>query len=98
MKIKFNLDYKTVYGEEIVLNVLAANGQDVVSRHAMTTANDGRSWQCSIECETAESEHIDYYYSVERGGNESRHEWLVVPHRLDISASKGAKYLSLIHI
>ena len=29
--------------------------------------------------------HIDYYYTVMRGDHEQRHEWLVIPHRLEYS-------------
>ncbi|MBR1804384.1 MAG: 4-alpha-glucanotransferase, partial [Muribaculaceae bacterium] len=46
--------------------------------------HDGQVWVCEIE-PLRGSQVIDYYYSVERDGAQVRHEWLVVPHRLDLS-------------
>ncbi len=95
MKIKFNLDYQTVYGEEIVLNVLHASDADATTRHAMRTS-DGRVWRVDLELDKAPAT-IDYYYSVMRGEDEVRHEWLVVPHKLDLTAVKGGKYVLYDH-
>ncbi len=95
MKIKFNLDYQTVYGEEIVLNVLHSSQSDAVTRHAMRTS-DGRVWRVDLELDKAPVA-MDYYYSVMRGDTEVRHEWLVVPHRLDFTAVKGGKYVLYDH-
>ena len=39
MKIKFNLDYQTVYGQDIVLNVIDAAKPDNVHRHALKTTS-----------------------------------------------------------
>jgi len=87
MKIKFKLDYRTQYGENLVMNQIT--GDDQVVKHAMQTT-DGRTWKCELELANKPAQ-IDYYYSVERDGNVVRHEWTVVPHRLDLSASKGQK-------
>ena len=95
MKIKFNLDYKTVYGEEIVLNMLSADGT-VSKRYDLKTV-DGRQWRTEADVTVNDDQHIDYYYSVERNGVQLRHEWLVVPHRLDLSAAKAAKYTTWDH-
>ncbi len=94
MKIKFNLDYQTIYGEEILLNVLDERGE-VEARHLMKTS-DGRVWRVDIELDKT-PETLDYYYSVNRGENEVRHEWLVVTHRLDLNAVKGGKYIVYDH-
>ena len=87
MKLRFILDYQTVYGEEIVLNMLAADGS--VNEHAMKTAN-GSEWKCEITLEE-NCTQLDYYYSVKRDTAVIRHEWLVVPHRLNLTSIKGAK-------
>ncbi len=87
MKLKFRLDYRTQYGENLVLNQIT--GDDQVVQHAMRTT-DGRTWKCELELAT-KPQCIDYYYSVVRDGRVVRHEWTVVPHRLDLSASKGQK-------
>ena len=80
MRLKLNLDYSTAYGEQLVLNVLTGLDDKVV-RHAMST-RDGRLWTCEIEAPLGDAS-MDYYYSVERDGIMVRHEWLVMPHRLD---------------
>lgn len=93
MKIRFILDYKTVYGEEMVLNVLDAD-KNVAQQVPMKTAS-GNDWKCEIESENGNS--ISYYYSVKRGSNTVRHEWLVVPHTLNLTSVKGAKYTCYDH-
>ncbi|MCQ2288319.1 MAG: 4-alpha-glucanotransferase [Muribaculaceae bacterium] len=93
MKIRFILDYKTVYGEEMVLNLLDAD-KNVAKQVAMKTAS-GKDWKCEIDCE--EGSVINYFYSVKRGCNTVRHEWLVVPHCLNLASVKGAKYTCYDH-
>ena len=88
MKLKFKLDYRTQYGENLVLNQIT--GDDQVVEHAMRTT-DGRTWKCELELAT-KPQVLDYYYSVVRDGHVVRHEWTVVPHRLDLNAGKGQKH------
>ncbi len=57
MKLRFILDYQTVYGEEIVLNMLAADGS--VNENAMKTDN-GSEWKCEITIEE-NCTQLDYY-------------------------------------
>ena len=94
MRVKFNLDYKTVYGEEIMLNLLAGNGE--LTQYPLKTV-DGKSWRCEVDVPESDDKHVDYYYSVHRSGMELRHEWLVVPHRLDLCAAKAVKYTTWDH-
>ena len=49
MKLKFKLDYRTQYGENLVLNQIT--GDDQVVEHAMRTT-DGRTWKCELELAT----------------------------------------------
>lgn len=95
MKVRFNLEYSTVYGENIVLNIIDSAAPDKVSRHAMKPAND-KSWKCDIDV-PAKAGQIDYYYSIEREGKEVRHEWMVMPHRLDMNATKATRYITYDH-
>jgi len=96
MKIKFNVEYKTAYGEDIVLNVINNGHPEQVSKHAMKPNSDGKSWKCDLDLKS-NGDHLDYYYSVEHQGQQLRHEWLVVPHRLDLSAAKGNRYTLYDH-
>ncbi len=41
MKILFYLDYKTTFGEQLVLNLM---GQDGVSQKLTMATNDGQLW------------------------------------------------------
>ena len=95
MKVRFNLEYSTVYGENIVLNIIDSAAPDKVSRHAMKPAND-KSWKCDIDV-PAKAGQIDYYYSIDREGKEVRHEWMVMPHRLDMNATKATRYITYDH-
>ena len=87
MKLLFNLDYRTSFGEQLVMNIINEGGQ--VDSHAMST-RDGLHWTAEISC--LKKGYFDYYYSVCRGDKVMRHEWLVEPHRLELVAVKGACY------
>ena len=93
MKLLFNLEYQTTFGEELVLNILKENGK--VEQHKMGTLN-GLNWTCTINHGKA-CMYVDYYYSVYRGDEEYRHEWLVQPHRLEFSATKATRYIVYDH-
>lgn len=76
MIIRFNIEYKTIFGEEIVLNLQGESRR-------MVTA-DGSHWQAELQGQWKVGDRLDYYYSVLKSGKETRREWKVVPHRLDI--------------
>jgi len=108
MKLLFNLEYQTSFGEQLVLNILGENG--MASTHAMMTL-DGCNWTCELVWAGSHSSdlrsaplgqrrkgtYFDYYYSVCRGEEVVRHEWLTVPHRLELAAVKGARYVVYDH-
>ena len=85
MKIHFHIEYRTVFGEEIVLNIVG-NG-DAVTRYRMTT-DDGIYWRCSLN-DDAKHRVLDYFYSVENNGNETRQEWRTMAHRLVLEPAKS---------
>ena len=93
MKIHFTLEYQTSFGEELALNILTDGKTE---QHKMGTI-DGLHWSCEMSQAVNTSAYIDYYYSVMRGDQEQRHEWLVIPHRLEFTALNGAKYLVYDH-
>ena len=93
MKLRFNLEYQTTFGEELVLNILAENK---VEAHKMGTLN-GKDWTCELSKAVKTSTYIDYYYTVVRGEQTVRHEWLAEPHRLEFAAVKGACYVVYDH-
>ena len=101
MKLLFNLEYQTTFGDELMLNMLSANGE--TTQYKMETLN-GLNWTCCVNiAETPETtpgkltHFMDYYYSVVRGEEEMRHEWLVEPHRLELVAAQCSKYTVYDH-
>ena len=94
MKIRFNVEYQTTFGEELVLNVLKEDGK--TETHKMGTL-DGCHWGCEITKTVKAGAYIDYYYTVLRDGKLARHEWLVEPHRLEFAAVRGALYTVYDH-
>ena len=75
MKIIFNLEYQTTFGEELAVNIIMDGKTE---QHKMGTL-DGLHWTCDLSKAVKTCAYIDYYYSVMRGDSEARHEWLVEP-------------------
>ena len=96
MKLQFNLEYFTNYGEQLELCVL---GDEKSQPHAMTTL-DGHNWILDINGDALRGKnkaYVDYYYRVCIDKKERRHEWLVRPHRLEFAALKGVNYTVYDH-
>ena len=87
MKIQFNIDYQTNYGERLVLNVLSDDAI-VISQYDMST-RDGYHWACELTKTVRAGCKIDYFYMLVRDETELRHEWPLSPHRLTM-AVRGA--------
>ena len=102
MKLLFNLEYQTNFGEQLVLNLLDGTSSKAVCTQPMQT-NDGLHWWCELNDLSPLTTHrspltyFDYYYSVCRGDEEVRHEWLMEPHRLELAAVKGTRYVVYDH-
>ena len=96
MKLQFNLSYQTVFGENLVLNILSNGENGKAAQHSMITL-DGLHWTLDMNMPVKSGTFIDYYYSVVRGEDEVRHEWLMEPHRLELAAVKGASYTVYDH-
>ena len=58
MKILFNVEYHTTFGENLVLNILPEKEGGKVSQHKMTTL-DGEHWFVEIRKETKPGTFID---------------------------------------
>ena len=96
MRLLFNVEYHTSFGEFLVLNILSGDDASKVSHHKMTTLDDSH-WFIELNKTFKAGTYIDYYYSVVRGDDEVRHEWLVEPHRLEFAAQKGIRYVVYDH-
>ena len=96
MRLLFKVEYHTNFGEFLVLNILSGDDASKVSHHKMTTLDDSH-WFIELNKTFKAGTYIDYYYSVVRGDEEIRHEWLVEPHRLEFAAQKGIRYVVYDH-
>lgn len=92
MNIRFSVEYRTEYGQELMLHLSesGSGGLKTAVEYRMHT-DDGQTWHCDIQKDWPLGTVLSYYYSVERGGTTERQEWLVVPHRLELTAG-GTSY------
>ena len=95
MKLKFCIEYQTIFGQDLVLNIVEGQKQGVphVSEYRMQTT-DGLHWEYILNSLPKSKKSIDYYYSVERGNQQERREWGVVAHKLEVN-SKSAGYIQV---
>ncbi|MBR6841261.1 MAG: 4-alpha-glucanotransferase [Prevotella sp.] len=93
MKILFHLEYQTTFGEELAVNI-EKDGK--TEQHKMGTL-DGYHWTYELTKAAKTNDHIDYFYSVMRGEEQARTEWIVEPHRLEFTAQKGSRYTVYDH-
>lgn len=87
MTVQFNIEYKAMFGEQIVVNIQTEEGE--LKLPLETT--DGERWACDWCVESPEKSYT-YYYSVEREGRAVKTEWLMIKHQLDVNARKAAVY------
>lgn len=92
MTVQFNIEYKAMFGEQIVVNIQTEEGE--LKLPLETT--DGQRWACDWCVESPEKSYT-YYYSVEREGRAVKTEWLMIKHQLDVNAKKAAAYTLYDH-
>ena len=92
MIIHFHISYKTMFGEQIVVNIQKDNEE---LKFPLTTL-DGERWSYDW-CVEPTQQAYTYYYSVVREGVVLKTEWLLVKHRLDMTAKKAAEYTLYDH-
>ena len=96
MKLLFNVEYQTTFGENLMLNIFSEENRNKVTQYKMTTL-DGLHWFYELTKAEKAGTYLNYYYSVYRGDEETRHEWLMEPHRLEIVAPKANRYTIYDH-
>ncbi len=89
MQINFNIQYQPAFGQELVLNILEANGAR--TKYRLST-RDGHTWSHSINCLREPGSQLDYFYSIEQQQSEVQCEWTTLCHRLEFSARNGRCY------
>ena len=88
MTLNFNIDYKTAYGEELVLYVRGTSTGGILLEHTCHLSTlDGLHWQCTItHWDGLQGTDVDYRYSVCNGDHVVRREWSALDHRIRLSA------------
>lgn len=92
MTVQFNIEYKAMFGEQIVVNIQTEEG----GLKLPLETTDGERWACDWCVESPEKSYT-YYYSVEREGRAVKTEWLMIKHQLDVNAKKAAVYTLFDH-
>ena len=94
MKLRFNIEYQTSFGEQLVLNIKESSSKTTAYR---MSSLDDYHWFYELNGRFSVGEVIDYYYSVDFDGQPKRHEWLVDAHRLEMVSEKGINYTIYDH-
>lgn len=87
MNLKFHVEYQTVFGQELVLNIVSEYKKRAqsVSEYRMQTT-DGLTWECEVKYQpSAMPGSVEYFYTVVSGEQVERREWRVVGHRLELN-------------
>lgn len=92
MTVQFNIEYKAMFGEQIVVNIQTEEG----GLKLPLETTDGERWACDWCVESPEKSYT-YYYSVEREGRAVKTEWLMIKHQLEVNAKKAAAYTLYDH-
>ncbi len=98
MDLRFNLEYHTMFGEMLALNVVSSDneGEKVINSYKMSTI-DGQNWSCDINSLLKTGTYLDYFYTLLRDEQEVRREWTLETHRLELVATKAKRYVVYDH-
>ena len=90
MYFRFNVDFHTSFGEDVVLNLVSGVCKDAPQSKFHMMTQDGIRWTCELNIHATDA--LVYYYDVERQGNTVCHEWTTVMHTLELNAATGNHY------
>lgn len=98
MDLHFYIDHQTIYGEELVLNMVnpSADSMAEPTRFRMHT-HDGRRWECVLQWDETSCPELDYFYTVVRGNDVVKSGWTMKKHRLDLNAKQATGYRIFDH-
>ncbi len=84
MKIRFNIDYGTQWGEDIrvQLTKVAKDGQKKQMKECPLDTYDGHLWEGEVTFQNTGVAGIEYKYAMYRNGELIWTEWEVAPHKL----------------
>ena len=84
MKIYFNIEYRTQWGEDIrvLLTKKGKNGKQSEEEEHRLGTSDGVTWETEIEFPSDGLSGVEYKYAMHRDGELVWTEWEVAPHRV----------------
>src|SRR5574344_1072929 len=92
MKVQFNIEYQTIFGEELFVDINEYGGSEGLKKDSIKLFTiDGRTWTAQYTTLSA-VKYVVYSYRVDKDGKMLRKEWVVVPHLVELNSSKSAVY------
>jgi len=93
MILKFNIEYRTYWGEEVrVVGNMPELGDDNIEQAVALTTTDGIRWSAELEVKVSSTKLIKYHYLIGRGKEIVREEWHAFPRVLHAHNLKGKVY------
>ncbi len=94
MSLQFNINYRTIFGQELVLNIVegADDNRKVAQFHM--SSYDGEHWQYTLHKGFHAGDRVEYFYSVHRGNYCERTEWHMITHRLELNGKQAVNYIA----
>ncbi len=96
MKLQFNLEYQTTFGEELMLNIFAYEDRGEITSYPMTTL-DGYHWSYELNYNPDAVNIINYFYSLHKGDEQLRREWPMVTHELETGFRGNINFTTFDH-
>ena len=86
MKLRFNIEYHTQWGEDIrvLLTKIDRNGNKKDTKECLLDTYDGKTWEGEATFQATNTSSIEYKYAMYRNGQLVWTEWDVAPHRLKL--------------
>ena len=93
MILKFNIEYRTFWGEEVrVVGNIPELGNENIEQAVALTTTDGIKWSAELEIKVSSTKLIKYHYLIGRGKEIVREEWHAFPRVLHAHNLKGKVY------
>ncbi len=87
MRITFQMEYRTEWGENVRVDIKYANlAGNISHRQQDLSTTDGVVWRAEMSLPSA-AVQMEYTYSIVRNGKVVRKEWETVPHKLSFPAN-----------
>lgn len=86
MKIHFNIEYRTKWGEDLRVMLKIKHGIYVVKeRECPLETFDGQHWEGEVTFDSAVADKVEYKYALYSEGRLVWTEWEVAPHVIDMA-------------